>query len=82
MARALSTSNHPTSLLDVIQEIGETPLPPYIKRDSGGAIEDRDRYQTIYAQQTGAIAAPTAGLHFTPHSPRGNSTETMFASPR
>jgi len=55
------------SLLDVIQEIGKTPLPPYIKRDSGGAIEDRDRYQTIYAQQTGAIAAPTAGLHFTPH---------------
>ena len=53
-------------LLKVIEEIGETPLPPYIKRDSGAAIEDRDRYQTVYAQQTGAIAAPTAGLHFTP----------------
>jgi S-adenosylmethionine:tRNA ribosyltransferase-isomerase len=52
-------------LLDVIQEIGETPLPPYIKRESGALNEDRDRYQTIYAQQTGAIAAPTAGLHFT-----------------
>jgi S-adenosylmethionine:tRNA ribosyltransferase-isomerase len=54
-------------LLKVIEELGETPLPPYVKRDSGAAIEDRDRYQTIYAQQTGAIAAPTAGLHFTPH---------------
>jgi S-adenosylmethionine:tRNA ribosyltransferase-isomerase len=54
-------------LLQVIEEMGETPLPPYIKRDSGAAIDDRDRYQTIYAQQTGAIAAPTAGLHFTPH---------------
>jgi len=54
-------------LLKVIEEFGETPLPPYIKRDSGAAIEDRDRYQTIYAQQTGAIAAPTAGLHFTSH---------------
>ncbi|HEV8587757.1 MAG TPA: S-adenosylmethionine:tRNA ribosyltransferase-isomerase, partial [Pyrinomonadaceae bacterium] len=42
------------------------PLPPYIKRDSGAAMEDRERYQTIYAQETGAIAAPTAGLHFTP----------------
>ena len=52
-------------LLNVIEEIGETPLPPYIKRHSGAADEDRDRYQTIYAQQTGAIAAPTAGLHFT-----------------
>jgi S-adenosylmethionine:tRNA ribosyltransferase-isomerase len=52
-------------LMSVIQEIGETPLPPYIKRTSGAGIEDRDRYQTVYAQQTGAIAAPTAGLHFT-----------------
>jgi S-adenosylmethionine:tRNA ribosyltransferase-isomerase len=52
-------------LMKVIQEIGETPLPPYIKRNSGAAIEDRDRYQTVYAQETGAIAAPTAGLHFT-----------------
>jgi len=51
--------------VNVIQKIGETPLPPYIKRDSGAAIEDRDRYQTVYAQHTGAIAAPTAGLHFT-----------------
>jgi S-adenosylmethionine:tRNA ribosyltransferase-isomerase len=52
-------------LWKIIDDFGRTPLPPYIKRDSGAAVEDRERYQTIYAQETGAIAAPTAGLHFT-----------------
>jgi len=49
----------------LIDEIGRTPLPPYIKRqaDDNG---DRERYQTVYAKERGAIAAPTAGLHFTP----------------
>lgn len=51
---------------DVLAEIGSTPLPPYIKRPSGESTEDRERYQTIYSRQRGAIAAPTAGLHFTP----------------
>jgi S-adenosylmethionine:tRNA ribosyltransferase-isomerase len=46
-----------------IDEIGQTPLPPYIKRDVEPA--DRDRYQTIFAEHRGAVAAPTAGLHFT-----------------
>ena len=48
---------------ELLAGIGVTPLPPYIKKIS---TEDRERYQTIYAKQRGAIAAPTAGLHFTP----------------
>ncbi len=48
---------------EVLTEIGSTPLPPYIKRVS---ITDRERYQTVYSKHRGAIAAPTAGLHFTP----------------
>jgi len=50
----------------VLERIGFPPLPPYIRRDSDLtlAAEDRDRYQTVYARQPGAVAAPTAGLHF------------------
>ncbi len=44
---------------------GQIPLPPYITRDNGASEEDRKRYQTVYAQVPGAVAAPTAGLHFT-----------------
>ena len=54
------------SFHDTLAEIGSTPLPPYIKRPSGVSSEDRERYQTIYSKERGAIAAPTAGLHFTP----------------
>ena len=50
---------------DVIDELGLTPLPPYIKRKKGTIAEDKERYQTIYGSKRGAIAAPTAGLHFT-----------------
>ena len=50
---------------DVLAEVGSTPLPPYIKRPSGTLAGDRERYQTIYSKHRGAIAAPTAGLHFT-----------------
>lgn len=54
------------SLDDAIDQFGRTPLPPYIKRDYDALDRDRERYQTIYATERGAIAAPTAGLHFTP----------------
>ncbi len=47
---------------EVIQDIGEMPLPPYIHEK----LEDQDRYQTVYAKEKGSAAAPTAGLHFTP----------------
>jgi S-adenosylmethionine:tRNA ribosyltransferase-isomerase len=51
----------------VLDEIGFPPLPPYIKRDDDPAVAaaDGQRYQTVYARQSGAVAAPTAGLHFT-----------------
>ncbi len=49
----------------VIDQLGETPLPKTIERKA--EPEDRERFQTIYAKNTGAVAAPTAGLHFTPH---------------
>ena len=51
---------------EILDEIGKTPLPPYIKRDDGSSDKDRERYQTVFAKNRGAIAAPTAGLHFTP----------------
>lgn len=51
---------------EALAEIGSTPLPPYIKRPEGVSNVDRERYQTVYSKQRGAIAAPTAGLHFTP----------------
>lgn len=51
----------------ILEQVGQVPLPPYIKRRKGPDLkEDRYRYQTIFAKQEGAIAAPTAGLHFTP----------------
>ncbi len=49
-------------LLSILDEVGHMPLPPYMERDD--AEEDRERYQTVYAEKPGAVAAPTAGLHF------------------
>lgn len=48
----------------LVERLGHVPLPPYIARDD--RPEDRERYQTVYARQRGSVAAPTAGLHFTP----------------
>jgi S-adenosylmethionine:tRNA ribosyltransferase-isomerase len=53
-------------LLSLLEQHGEPPLPPYIHREDGAAKQDSGRYQTIYAKHEGAVAAPTAGLHFTP----------------
>ena len=58
------------SPIEMLDRIGQPPLPPYIRPDAGGRHgqpddADRRRYQTVYARQAGAVAAPTAGLHFT-----------------
>ena len=50
------------NIFEVLEEIGSMPLPPYITEK----LEDKDRYQTVYARENGSAAAPTAGLHFTP----------------
>ncbi|MDH3528772.1 MAG: tRNA preQ1(34) S-adenosylmethionine ribosyltransferase-isomerase QueA [Acidobacteriota bacterium] len=56
---------HDGDLETLVDRFGKTPLPPYIKREPGRIDSDRERYQTTYARSRGAIAAPTAGLHFT-----------------
>jgi S-adenosylmethionine:tRNA ribosyltransferase-isomerase len=64
--RVVVTSNEPAAAL--LGRVGRMPLPPYIKREKGGDerdAADRERYQTVYAAQGSAVAAPTAGLHFT-----------------
>ncbi|HEY6764072.1 MAG TPA: tRNA preQ1(34) S-adenosylmethionine ribosyltransferase-isomerase QueA [Candidatus Sulfotelmatobacter sp.] len=52
------------NFFELVERIGHVPLPPYI--DRGDSIADRERYQTVYARPRGSVAAPTAGLHFTP----------------
>jgi len=55
-----------TNILEALEDLGEMPLPPYIERaDASRRDLDRERYQTVYAQVAGSVAAPTAGLHFT-----------------
>ena len=53
----------PKPILELLEQYGQVPLPPYIKRPP--RMDDQDRYQTVYARHPGAVAAPTAGLHFT-----------------
>lgn len=57
------TSHNAQSVEENIERLGHVPLPPYISRPDESS--DRERYQTVYAHKTGAVAAPTAGLHFT-----------------
>jgi S-adenosylmethionine:tRNA ribosyltransferase-isomerase len=68
---ALFRSSRP--LMELLENHGLTPVPPYIRRDGDARQSrlDRERYQTIYARETGAVAAPTAGLHF---------SEALFAA--
>ncbi|TSC79851.1 MAG: S-adenosylmethionine:tRNA ribosyltransferase-isomerase [Parcubacteria group bacterium Gr01-1014_18] len=68
-------------LSDIIAKYGKMPLPPYIERGREGKVQDETRYQTVYAAKIGAIAAPTAGLHFTPKilsELRNNGVEIVF----
>lgn len=58
--------NARTDIRNLLNDIGEIPLPPYIARDQAGQLaEDKERYQTVFAKNDGSVAAPTAGLHFT-----------------
>jgi S-adenosylmethionine:tRNA ribosyltransferase-isomerase len=52
-------------VMEVLETLGEVPLPPYILREGAPDADDEERYQTVYAREPGAVAAPTAGLHFT-----------------
>ena len=58
------SSSEPNAISAQIERLGHVPLPPYIDREDESA--DRERYQTVFASRPGAVAAPTAGLHFTP----------------
>jgi S-adenosylmethionine:tRNA ribosyltransferase-isomerase len=55
---------HDGDIYEALNRVGHVPLPPYIKRPD--RPEDRERYQTVFARRAGSVAAPTAGLHFTP----------------
>lgn len=61
----LKWKNSSISFAEVLHSVGKVPLPPYMHREMQS--EDKERYQTIYARQEGSVAAPTAGLHFTPY---------------
>jgi S-adenosylmethionine:tRNA ribosyltransferase-isomerase len=60
----VSTDGSTDDFFGILDQIGHMPLPPYIHRDD--ADTDRNRYQTVFARERGSVAAPTAGLHFTP----------------
>ena len=81
------TWNGKNTFAEILQRIGNTPLPPYLKRNS--EVLDKERYQTIYSTQEGAVAAPTAGLHFTvdvfesvSSKPARKEPSSLISSPR
>ena len=70
------------NIFQELEKLGELPLPPYIERH-GELPGDKDRYQTVYAQPAGSVAAPTAGLHFTPEileKIRAHGVKTCFVT--
>ncbi len=74
---------HGAVLDEAIAALGEMPLPPYIAGKRGTDVQDRADYQTVYAEKDGAVAAPTAGLHFTPElmkSLQGIGVATEFVT--
>ena len=70
----------PADILAILDKYGEVPLPPYIKRSATGGptVHDAQRYQTVYARHPGAVAAPTAGLHFTPELLSGLQRQGVY----
>lgn len=62
----LDFGHDPAALAAALDAAGEVPLPPYLTRPEGPTAEDREDYQTLFAARPGAVAAPTASLHFTP----------------
>ena len=62
--------------LEVLESLGEMPLPPYIHEK----LDDRERYQTVYAKESGSAAAPTAGLHFYQRITRRNPAKRRSSS--
>jgi S-adenosylmethionine:tRNA ribosyltransferase-isomerase len=62
LLRFVDTARPKANVAAILEQLGHMPLPPYIERQDGET--DRERYQTVYARQQGAVAAPTAGLHF------------------
>jgi len=68
-------------LIAALYDHGEMPLPPYIRRDAGADERDSADYQTMFAEADGAVAAPTAGLHFTPELMRAITARGVVAVP-